>query len=338
MEQIIITIQDENNIPICEKYLNNMFILTFLPAIRHKNNIVKYTIPILCILILFISIFSLLWYPNYYATQKEIWTADIIIGLIVYLYMLYLHNNWNLTECYEDTKIQTWKNIISIGFYVFFILYWFYYAIVQFMTHNENKYQIQLGNTFMSISWYIFFSLMATLYYFICTRLTQRAQNIKDFIKSLKKNRPSIEQFFIEYNKHHKKIKNFSKYWNFMIFFGFLLLTFHVPIDIISIVYNQYYYDIPGFIIKFAALLWYTYCICYLNNYSDKIIPYLYKHKIFECNKIDEIEKYIVNRQIGLNFYGIKITGNSIIKIGLIVLNLVIPTIYALFSNKIIGI
>ena len=57
MEQVIITIQEENNIPICEKYLNNMFILTFLPNIRNKNNIIKYTIPTISLLILFISIF-----------------------------------------------------------------------------------------------------------------------------------------------------------------------------------------------------------------------------------------------------------------------------------------
>jgi len=38
-----------------------------------------------------------------------------------------------------------------------------------------------------------------------------------------------------------------------------------------------------------------------------------------------------------LSFYGIKINGPLIIKLALLTINLIIPTIYALISNKIIG-
>ena len=57
--------------------------------------------------------------------------------------------------------------------------------------------------------------------------------------------------------------------------------------------------------------------------------------KIYDVDKIEEIEKYIEYRKIGLNFYGIKMNGGLIIKGGLILINLVIPTLYAIFSNKI---
>ena len=50
------------------------------------------------------------------------------------------------------------------------------------------------------------------------------------------------------------------------------------------------------------------------------------------------IEKYTKYHELGLNFYGIKITGSLIIRIGLLFINLIIPTIYALVSNKLIGV
>jgi hypothetical protein len=47
------------------------------------------------------------------------------------------------------------------------------------------------------------------------------------------------------------------------------------------------------------------------------------------------ITKYIEYRPIGLPFYGIKINTGFFIKILLLLLNLVIPSIYALVSNNI---
>jgi hypothetical protein len=50
-----------------------------------------------------------------------------------------------------------------------------------------------------------------------------------------------------------------------------------------------------------------------------------------------EIEKYALYHDIGLSFYGIKISGPLIVRSGLLLINLIIPTIYALVSNKLIG-
>ena len=141
--------------------------------------------------------------------------------------------------------------------------------------------------------------------------------------------------FYNEYNKHYNIIKNFAKYWNFLIFLGFILLIAHVPIDLISVIIDKQIFDIPGIVIKKTALIWYLYCICQLNDYEDKIIPYLYKHRIYNDDQIEYISKYIKYRPLGLNFYGIKISGSFITKYFIIGINLLIPTLYALFSKKI---
>ena len=50
------------------------------------------------------------------------------------------------------------------------------------------------------------------------------------------------------------------------------------------------------------------------------------------------IEKYVIYHELGLNFYGIKISGPMIVKVGLLMVNLIIPTIYAIVSSKIAGV
>ncbi len=324
-----------NIIPDCEKKVNRLLNITLIPCIRSKNRFFKYIIPFLTTLLLGTSTFSMLFYPNYYPNQGTVWSMDLAIGFITNIYLLYLNTKWELAECHENINIPKWKERLSMIFCVFFMIYWFYFAVIQFSNHSENNIGIQLLNIYMSTSWYIFFSIISVLYYFICTKLSQRAFQIRQFLKDLKKTRPSIEYFYSEYNEHHKKIKIFARYWNFIIFLGFILLTFHVPIDLLAVVFAKKYYDIPGFIIKLLALAWYTNCICYLNNYNDKIIPYLYKHKIFKNEQIDKLDKYVSNRPICLNFFGIIINGKTIIKIGLLFINLVIPTLYALFSTHI---
>jgi hypothetical protein len=195
----------------------------------------------------------------------------------------------------------------------------------------------------MSFSWYLFFSTTSILYYYICNRLLQRSEQLKNWLKGLKKKykNQSIRlihddnDFYKEYNLNYNIIKNFAKYWNFLIFIGFILLIAHIPIDLISILYLKQLFDIPGVIIKTSALSWYLYCICQLNDYEDKIIPYLYKHRIYNDDQIEYISKYIKYRPLGLNFYGIKISGTFISRYLIIIINLLVPTIYAILSKYI---
>ena len=70
----------------CENSFNKTFNLTLIPTIRSSKCLIKYTIPFLTSTILFSSLFCLLFYPNYYPSQGEVWTTDLVLGFIVYIY------------------------------------------------------------------------------------------------------------------------------------------------------------------------------------------------------------------------------------------------------------
>jgi hypothetical protein len=328
--------QSHKLVPYCEKLLEKMFYATLIPAVTSRYKILRYGVPILVNLILGSAAFSPLFYPEYYATQTEVWTTDIVIAWISYNYMIYLFKRWDIAKCYEEIDVSKFINRISLLFYWLYLIYWFYFAVIQFNTHNEKSILIQLGNALMSSAWYIFFSTMVVLYYFVCIKLSQRSTHINQWLKEVKDTRPVIDIFYADYNRHYKSVKELAKYWNVLIFVGTILLTFHVPIDLISIIYNHYYFDIFGLIVKLFSLLWYLWCICELNEYESYVISYLHKHRIYTFLEIETLEKYILYRPLGLNFYGIKINKSIIIKVGLLLLNLVIPTFYALISNKIL--
>jgi hypothetical protein len=332
------TIQENPPIPNCEKNLDKMFFITLIPCIRSKYCIIRIFIPIITNSILITATFCMFYYPEYYPTQGVIWSTDLGFITIVYNYMFYLQTKWNSVRCYENTDINPKANRFTLMFYWLYLVYWAYFAVIQFFTHSHRPLIFQLSNVLMSTAWFIFFSTSACLYYFICIKLEQRATAIRAWLRSLKNNKPTLENFYAQYNEQYKKSKLLAVHWNLMIFAGFLLLTFHVPIDLVSILYSHFYYDIFGLIIKLASLMWYLWCICELNEYETYIPSYLYKHRIFDVESIRELEKFFEYRPVGLNFYGIKINKPAIIKVVLVLVNLVIPTGYALFSSKILNI
>jgi len=352
MDRVIIRIVDPSiiNEPVIDestnqkpdKYMKYLIKTTFISCLRSNNKYLNYSTYILLNLALIGSIFSMLWYPTYYISQPIIWTLDLVIVFITFNYLCFLFQNDYGSDTIDNYEIISWKNKINLFFYSAFMIYYFYFGVIQFYIHSELNVSIQIGNLYMSFAWYLFFSTISLLYYYICNRLLQRSEQIRDWLKRLKKKyrnqKLELEHedcdFYKEYNLNYGIIKNFGKYWNFLIFIGFILLLAHIPIDFISIVYEKIYFDIPGLIIKTGALGWYLYCICQLNDYEDKIIPYLYKHRIYTDNQIEYISKYIKYRPLGLNFYGIKISGSYISRYLIIGLNLLIPTLYTLFSKN----
>jgi hypothetical protein len=328
--------QTKANILFCESALNKMFWLTLLPVVNSNYRFLKYGVPIVINLILGTASFCLLFYPSYYPTQGEIWTTDIVISWFTWNYMIYLFKNWEHARCFEDIQITKSTNRITLVFYFLYLIYWFYFAVIQFSTHNERSILIQLGNTLMSTAWFIFFTTMAVLYYFICVKLSQRSNKIRKWLKDVKHNPPTITEFYVQYNEHWKAIRKLGKYWNILIFVGLVLLTFHIPIDLISILYKHYYYDIFGLVVKLLSLMWYLWRICELNDNETYLISYIYKHRIYDFETLQNIEKYVAYRQLGLDFYGIKINKPFLTKAGLLTLNLIIPTLYALISNNIL--
>jgi len=325
-----------------DKYLKYLIKTTFIPCLRSKNKYINYSTYIILNIILLGSLFSMYWYPNYYLSQPIVWTLDLVIIYITYNYLYYLlYFDTDTTK--EIYQVIPWKRNVNLFFYSIFMIYWLYNLIIVFYSHSEPNLLIQLGNIYMSFAWYLFFSMTSLLYYYICDRLLQRSGSIRIWLKDLKKKyknqgvelKHNDNDFYNEYNKHYNIIKNFTKYWNFLIFIGFILLIAHIPIDLISVIIIKQIFDIPGIVIKTAALIWYLYCICQLNDYEDKIVPYLYKHRIYSDDQIEYISKYIKYRPLGLNFYGIKISGSYITKYLIIGLNLLIPVIYTLLSKNI---
>jgi hypothetical protein len=294
--------------------------------------LLPYKLSIIPLGILTSGCFSMLFYPEYYPNQSIIWTADLVIGTVTYGYMILWKHKDN--PLLQTSKLYT---RITLLFYWLFILYWIFCAVLQFSTHTHPTLEIQGKNILMSTAWWFFFSTMAYLYYTICITLLQRSQELRIWLKSVKNEKPSLDVFFKAYNAHYKIILQFSKYWNFLVFLGFCLLGFHIPIDLISVIYAKNYYDSFGLSIKTISLGWYIACICKLNDIEPFILNYLYKHRIYSLEDMTAIEKYIEHRPLGLDFYGIKINKGFIIKILLLILNLIIPTVYGLISNSVFG-
>jgi hypothetical protein len=314
-----------------------IFIPTGLPLIHHRWWIMRIVIVLVSNAILGAGTFSLLFFPNYYMNQEYIWTADLCIGWIVYNYMLFIHSNWDAAVSVERLPLKRRDTIITGTFTVLYYIYWLYFYVIQNILHSKPVVMIQLGNALMGSAWYLFFSMMASLYYTICHAMLQRAQTIRLWLKSVKRSRLTLQEFYAQYNLKYKGVRKFGKYWTFLVFLGFLLLSFHIPIDLFSVVYSKNYYDSFGLIIKSFSLFWYIYCICELNDYDTALISYLYKHRLYPLADLTEIEKYVEYRPLGLDFYGIKLNHSTMTKVVIIVLNFVVPTIYALVSNKIFG-
>ena len=335
------TVPNESNlahlgthVPSCEKNLNWMVWLSGLPLARSSCSLIHYTCPILFNLWIAGACFCVLWYPNYYFNQSEVWTTDMMIIWLVYTKMTWLQKSWESVNCYETTGISRLANNICLLFYSLFLIYWFYFAIIMFYTHSEPSFLIQFKNFYMSAAWYFFFSVASYLYYFICVKLLQRGNAIRNWLNTIKTTKPTIDDFYDTYIIHHRAIVKLSKNWNFIIFLGLLLLTFHIPIDLISIFLAQNYFDIPGAIIKMSALAWYIYCICQLNDYNQLVISHLYKYRIFdEIDSMQMIEQFVQRCHLSLDFYGIQINSATVVKILVLLLNLIIPTAYGFMKQ-----
>lgn len=320
--------------PTCERNINAMFHMTLIPCI---NTTYFKIVPFIVVTGLLGATLCPLYYPAYYEYQPEIYSVDLSMVFIVYSYLVYTYLKWEKKSCFEHTAVSRLDENTSLSFYILFMVYWLYDAVLQFSYHHDANVVTQVGNVFMSLSWYIYFSTSSLLYYFICIKLAQRTQSINNWLKKLKRERPPINVLYDGYKRHHKAIKEFGRYWNFIIFMGFVILTYHIPIDIFNVVLNHRYTDIVGIAVKTLGLCWYTYKICELNDMDNKVVSYLYTHNLYSIEDMEMIEKYTTYQGLGLNFYGLTITGSLVVKLGLPTINLIIPTLYALVSNKLIG-
>lgn len=319
--------------PSCEIHVKRMFYLPCLGFFRSKRWWIKWTFPLAANLILLGACFSPLWFPNYYLNQTEVWVTDLAIVWVVHTFILYLQQRWQISNCFEVAELPRWQNGITMFFYIAFMLYFFYYTGIQFYNHFEPDAGKVIMILYMATAWYIYFTTAASLYYFICCKLLQRALSVKEWL--LTAGSLELNTFYTQYNEHCKAVRRFAVHWNFVIFLGFLLLTFHIPIDLLSVLVDKNYQDVPGAVVKGLALAWYLYCICSLNNLEGQVVSHLYKARRFSLDDLKVLERYIVYRGLGLDFYGIKINTGAIMKVVILLANLAVPTLYALLKKNV---
>ncbi len=333
----------------CVNYITNTFAITLIPLIQSIENYSHYIFGFINV-IYFATLFSNLYYPSYYISQPIIWTVDLALSFIVYniLYKLYQDTNLFLLDTHsrnitiqeqkekpytEPVEIATWEHGISFGFYLAYMGYWLYFAIFMFYSHPEPNVLIQLGNILMFGPWYLLFSTLSALYYFICVKLTMRSDSIIKFLKSAKKSHVTPDEFKTQYLSQYKKTKFFSKKFNTLIHIGLFLIIFHIPVDFITMIIKKEAYAIPGFAVKAGSLIWYIRSICKLNDCDELTSKYLCKHQMFDPDTTSQLNEYIKTRPLGIEYYGFKLNGPFLTQFVLFAINFVLPIVYGIFQN-----
>lgn len=303
-----------------------MFRLSFLPM---RNKI----LPLLAVLSANIGAFSLLWNPDYYIFQPAFWSAHIMILVPAFLYL------WRIRVTFRNfygIAIRPSYRWITMTFCGLFMAYWAYFCWIALYEHRTDAWPMQIAHIFMGYVWYIFFAISSSVYYYTSTLLLQRVVCIKRNISDLTID-TSKERFFYFYDKEFEQNRQIGNNLNIIILLVILVLTLNIPADLLAILVNKKLVVIPGLVMKSAGLIWYLLCICKLNHMETYILNHLHKHHILQ-DDYDEIIRYMEVRRLGLNFFGLRITYSLLMKVSMLGLNIVMPILYGLFSNRILNI
>jgi hypothetical protein len=288
-------------------------------------------VPTLACLTMGIGSFSLLWNPEYYIFQPAFWSAHTMIMVPAFLYLWRIRNKFHT---YTGIPIKKIHRFVTLTFYILFIIYWAYFCGFALYEHRADPWHLQIGHVFMGFVWYIFFSVSSAVYYYTATLILQRAAALKTHILALN-NSVTNDVFFATYEEEFEKNRQIANSWNLILLLVILILTLNIPADLLAILVNKQFITIPGLIMKSAALVWYLLCICKLNYMETFIHNYLQKHHLLQDNH-EEIMRYMEVRRLGLNFFGLRITYGLLMKTAMIGLNVILPTLYGLFSNNIL--
>ncbi len=297
----------------------------FLPRIN-------YIIPLITTAWIGVGACSLAWNPTYYIHQAEFWSAHIMLLFPAYIYLLTKRKEF---YTFVGVNINKWYRWITLAFYGLFMAYWAYFCWFELYNQREDRWYEQIGNVFMSITWYIFFSVASTVYYYTAVKLLQRSETIKQHIHTLTDSTLSKFEFFRIYDQEFEINRKFGNVWNRIIQLVIFVLIINIPADALAIFVKKAWFVIPGLIMKSLGLLWYLLCICKLNYMEKYVVNYLHKHHILQ-DDYEEITRYMEVRPLGLNFYGLRITYEALMKVLFFGVNLLVPTLYGLFSNQII--
>lgn len=278
-----------------------------------------------------VGAFSLLWNPNYYILQPVFWSAHIMIMVPAFAYL------WRVRAAfhsYTGIAIPRAYRWITLVFYWLFMAYWAYFCYLELSAHPEDTWLEQMGNVFMSWTWYVFFAASSAVYYYTASLLLQRAAVIKAHIHAVT-DTTTKAAFFAAYDEEHEKNRRLGNTWNLIIFLVIMVLTLNLPADLLGILVNRKLEVIPGLVMKSLGLVWYLLCICKLNYMEEYVTNYLHKHHVLQ-DDCEEIMRYMEVRRLGLNFFGLRITYGLLAKVAVIGFNVVLPTLYGLVSNHIL--
>lgn len=301
-----------------------MFRFAGLPP---KNHV----IPTIAVLSTGVGAFSLLWNPNYYIFQPVFWSVHTMILIPAFLYLWRNRQTLYTVVGIPVSKAHRW---ITMAFYGLFMAYWAYFCWVAMMEHRADPWPLQIGHAFMGYVWYIFFSVSSAVYYYTVTLLFQRSAVIKDRVHALTQ-ATTKQAFFTIYETEYETNRRIANTWNLILLLVILVLTLNIPADLLGILVNGKYVVIPGLIIKSAGLIWYLLGICKLNYMETYILNYLHKHHLLQ-DEHEEIIRYMEVRRLGLNFFGLRITYELIMKVAMLGLNVALPVLYGLFSEQIL--
>ncbi len=288
-------------------------------------------VPTIAFLSTGVGAFSLLWNPTYYLLQPVFWSAHIMMMVPAFLY---LWRKRQLLHAYVGIPIQPSYRWITLIFYGFYMLYWAYFSYLEISERHADPWYKQIGHVFMSFVWYIFFAASSAIYYYTATLLLQRTAALKQHVHAITE-QTTKEAFFTAYEAEYEANRRIANSWNLIILLVILVLTLNLPADLLGILVNGKFITIPGLIIKSMGLVWYLLTICKLNYMETYVLNYLQKHHILQ-DSYEEITRYMEVRRLGLNFFGLRITYELLMKVAILGLNVVLPILYGLFSEHIL--
>lgn len=125
--------------------------------------------------------------------------------------------------------------------------------------------------------------------------------------------------------------------WNRIIFMSLAVLSLNIPADLLAVFVRGAYFVIVGAVVKIIGIFWYLWCICKLNHMEEYLMAHLHRHHLLQ-DDFEELTRHLAVRPLGLNFFGVRITYSLVMKIALVGVNVLLPTVYGLISNNILAI
>lgn len=359
---------DMRTVPSHIRDVERIWVLAALP--QATNRFTRWVVPSLSTAALAVACFSPLWHPNYYIHQSTFWASHMVFILPTYMYLVRRRHAWG-AQGFLDTvaaiavpstepkakpkdeeagehvgntgtpktanlQIRPLYRRITLAFYALYMAYWAYFCGFALYEHRADPWPLQIGNAYMAIAWYLFFAVASAVYFYTTILMLVRAADMKRHILALDEH-TTKETFFRVYDDMYETNRRVANVWNRIIFLSLAVLSLNIPADLLAVFVRGAYFVIVGAIVKIFGIFWYLWCICKLNHMEEVLMAHLHRHHLLQ-DDFEELTRYLSVRPLGLNFFGVRITYSFVMKIALLGVNVLLPTVYGLISNNILAI